>query len=56
VVTYHRNPGRRRASPRRPDEIVIDSLGRITPDLDEDELYVSDVRNAKKPDIHPTNG
>lgn len=38
----------------RLDEIVIDALGRIPPNLDEYELHVSDMRNAKKPD-RPSN-
>lgn len=40
---------------RRLDEIVIDALGRIPPNLDEYELHVSDMRNAKKPESSSTH-
>jgi len=35
---------------RRLDDVIIGVLGRIPPNLDEYELHVSDMRNAKKPD------
>jgi hypothetical protein len=31
------------------DQLVIDSLGRVPPNLEEYELHVSEMRNAKKP-------
>ena len=34
---------------RRLDEVIISGLGRIPPNLDEHELHVSEMRNAKKP-------
>lgn len=34
---------------KRLDDLVIDSLGRVPPNLDEYELHASEMRNAKKP-------